>query len=273
MKINWNTFFMLLKKQIASWLIPIAISGFSASNIRSVQAVTLTLKESFNLQSSLYSSATALDSLTEIGALPRGNSFNLNSSFSESGFTSDITGSIRVSSDFIVPFSLQETGVLTGDEGSDINVNVSSTGTFGSETISVNTDLLFSFDSVENEYTQIDINQQGEINPFWGAAIRVVGLLIAGIGTLDSPEISNSKQFTTTMEIPGVGERECLVIYNDPISTSSCIVDYSTNSLTATFVTPSTPEPSSTIGLITLGILGGGLTLKRKLKSANSTEK
>ncbi len=33
------------------------------------------------------------------------------------------------------------------------------------------------------------------------------------------------------------------------------------------------PEPSSTIGLISLGIIGGGATLKRKLKSANSTKK
>ncbi len=37
--------------------------------------------------------------------------------------------------------------------------------------------------------------------------------------------------------------------------------------------TPPVPEPSSKIGILALGILGGGVTLKRKLKSANSTEK
>lgn len=34
-----------------------------------------------------------------------------------------------------------------------------------------------------------------------------------------------------------------------------------------------TPEPSSVMGILALGIIGGGATLKRKLKSANSTNK
>ncbi len=44
-------------------------------------------------------------------------------------------------------------------------------------------------------------------------------------------------------------------------------------SSSAVCVPPPIPEPSSTIGFLTLGILGGGATLKRKLKSANSTKK
>lgn len=34
-----------------------------------------------------------------------------------------------------------------------------------------------------------------------------------------------------------------------------------------------TPEPTSTLSLLSLGLLGGGVTLKRKLKSSNSTKK
>jgi len=33
------------------------------------------------------------------------------------------------------------------------------------------------------------------------------------------------------------------------------------------------PEPTSTLSLLSLGILGAGATLKRKVKRSNSTEK
>lgn len=46
-----------------------------------------------------------------------------------------------------------------------------------------------------------------------------------------------------------------------------------TENINALEAVASTPESSSTISILALGILGGSATLKRKLKSANSTEK
>ncbi|MFM6788793.1 MAG: PEP-CTERM sorting domain-containing protein, partial [Microcystis panniformis] len=39
------------------------------------------------------------------------------------------------------------------------------------------------------------------------------------------------------------------------------------------FASTSTPEPTSTIGLLALGTLGAASTLKRQLKSSKSSEK
>ncbi len=96
------------------------------------------------------------------------------------------------------------------------------------------------------------------------------------------PELENNQGFSDFYSEPGFDITEVVRIrLNESTQggTFSTEVDPITgliepwNAWNTLKVEVHTPEPSSTIGILALGILGGGATLKRKLKSVNFTEK
>ena len=252
----------------------------------------ITLKESFNQSTALLSGASTINALTIIDILPENQLFNLSSNFSESGFTSNVSSSING-----IPFVLSQTGILSGEDGSNIVIDISSSGNIGSDIISSNARMRFSYDFLANEYTSFEYHEQGEVNPLFGWIIRgslsllrgpggrIASLLGLGTAKLYTPEPplvtplppppNNpipikpvGSKMTITIEEK---DKICTTIIEDPIYSKNCTIG--TDNISAEFITASVPEPTSTLGLFSLGILGVGATIKRQVKRNHSIEK
>ncbi len=256
--------------------------------------LALTLKETFVGTTALASSSITLNVLNVLGYIPDNTYFDLSSSFTNSGFNSTLTGIVGNA-----PFNLTESASLTGDLGEDLILSIQSEGNLGIKDISKSAGARLIWDPIDQEYSGYEYNELGHINPFWGAVLRAVSLLIGGTAILYTPESPDPLPLppppppfppilpppTTFKIINGVAINlqtknplkpgECGVFIPDPVSSSGCILRTVASPflIDTRLVTAVVPEPSSSLSILALGTLGAAATLKRKLKLSKSTEK
>ena len=226
-----------------------------------------TLKESVNQSALLLSSSFTVNSLEYLGYIADSETFDLSGNFSDAGFSSSTTGIVGGN-----PFNLNYTGTLSGNEGSDITVSMSSNGNLGGSTISTTSTLVWNFDPITNNYTSIQYQEAGAINAFWFGVI--VLLLIpfplyafSGSGEVEEsppPPPPTPPRPPTTFggQLALVGS-SCNVDLGQS-SSSNCVIE--NQNIIARLNVAKTPEPTSTLSLLALGTLSAVSTLKRKLK-------
>jgi hypothetical protein len=234
-----------------------------------------TLKESVNQSALLLSSSFTVNSLEYLGYIADSETFDLSGNFSDAFFSSSTTGFVGGN-----PFNLNYTGTLSGNEGSDITVLMSSNGNLGGSPISTASTLVWNFDPITNNYTSLQYQEAGSINPFWFGVIIL--LLIPGTlyGFSGSGNVVESpppppptpprppKTFSGQLDLVNPS---CNVNLGNSLSSSNCVIG--SQNITAKLKVARTPEPTSTLSLLALGTLGAASTLKRKLKPSKSSEK
>ncbi|MDB9426823.1 PEP-CTERM sorting domain-containing protein [Microcystis aeruginosa CS-564/01] len=259
----------------------------------------LTFKETLNFVGLNFSGPSMIDTLNLMQQVPNDSVFNLSGSFSELGFSSNITGTINGNSG-TETLNLTVQGNLLGDFGdTEITLPILATGVLGAKNISGSAMLTFPFDSNLSDYGDatyeetVDINPKGKkigkIKPKprgfgwlgWGLLIGttvVEYIFDSDDVTIELPngtKITKKEGSTYRYEEidPDTGKVKCIYRFTDPIVSSECLADPAAKTFTTSFKTTTVPEPSSTLGLLALGTLGAASTLKRKLKTSQSTEK
>ena len=120
-------------------------------------AALLSFKESINLQTMNASSSLDVSTFWGLGLLPEGTDVEVSGSFNDTGFTNRLDAVIPNST-----FFLDQTGVLTGAFGGDVGVTVISTGTLGSNNVSITDEFTWHFDSMTQDYTQVEWSEKTE---------------------------------------------------------------------------------------------------------------
>lgn len=248
-----------------------SIRPIMAASIQPISAQStsgFSFKKNMNFVALAQSSALITNTLNLLGFIPNYTKINTIGNFSDSGFTSQITGQPNNNS-----LSINYTGSLEGEFGKDITISIASTGFLGSEDISNSGTMTWFYDPTANDYFQYQYNEQGEINPAWaiilgGVATSVIAVVtvIKFIGELetsdepDEPDEPNIKKIKGSIK-KGDFEFKCEIEVEDPVTTDSCTFN-ADGSFKSTIQPEPVPEPLTVLGYATA--LGFGAFFKRE---------
>lgn len=129
--------------------------------------------EVVNLTSMFEAAGGTLFALNQLGFFPTGNNLNLVGTYSETGWSLAIAGTVAGS-----PFTSSYTGNSSGNFGQVLTVPYAGSGTIGSHPFSSTGTTTWFFNIALGDYDRIEHRESGEINPRWGLA--AVETLVGG---------------------------------------------------------------------------------------------
>lgn len=250
------------------FIISHSVRPIMAASIQPISAESpsdFSFKKKMNFVAMAQSSALTTNALNLLGFIPNYTKINTTGNFSDSGFTSQITG--ETNNNFL---SINYIGSLEGELGEDITISLASTGFLGSEDISTSGTMTWFYDSNANDYFQYQYGEQGEINPIWapiliGIGTGIVASLIVDYivdGQLGSPSVPNKN---VTINVRGnVGNNSCNVTVLDPVTTDSCTFTPDGNFESTIQPVPEEPVPEPLTILASATALGFGALFKRE---------
>jgi hypothetical protein len=207
-------------------------------------------------------SGLTTNALNLLGFIPNYTQINTTGNFSDSGFTSQITGEIN--NNFL---SINYMGSLEGELGEDITISLASTGFLGSEDISTSGTMTWFYDSNANDYFQYQYEEQGEINPMWtqllwGAGTAIISDLIVDYLAEGETQTPNGPKVTHT-QIQG-NNNICIINVSDPVITDSCTFTPDGNFESTIQPVPEEGVPEPLTILASATALGFGALFKRE---------
>jgi hypothetical protein len=243
------------------FIISHSVRPIMAASIQPISAEStsdFSFKKRMNFVALAQSSALTTNALNLLGFIPNYTKINTTGNFSDSGFTSQITGQTNNNS-----LSINYIGSLAGELGDDITISLASTGFLGSEDISTSGTMTWFYDSNANDYLQYQYEEEGEINPIWVPILIGIGTgIVAGVivdwavdGVIGSP---NTPTKNVNIKIQG-NNNKCNIEVKDPVTTDSCT--FTPDGTFASTIQP-VPEPVTILGYATA--LGFGALFKRE---------